>query len=517
LVRPKGQADSEAAGPAPAASPAPTGGTSRPDLGLTSGAELSPGRSPRTLAVRTLVITLVGIAVLAAFWATTEVSYLLFHSLVETTVLAVAVVVFAMSWSLRSIVPDSYATLVGLGLLCVALIQLLHLLAYKGMGVFPDADADLPTQLWIAARALTVATFLAAPFCGGGRTMHTSLAVGSFVLVTFLLLATIFWWDVFPACYVEGAGLTTFKVVSEYVIAGGFVVAAGIHVVWPRSLPRSNRLQLIAALLLSAAAEIAFTLYVGVYATPNLIGHLLMLIAVLLVYQALIQGGMNRAYGRLVAQLGAESTALAFLSSHDEMTGLLNRRGFLHTAGTLLSLAAREHRPVALFYADVEDLKKVNDTLGHTAGDALIVTAAEALSSSFRSADVVARIGGDEFAAFTVGPLTENADTVMTRLRDTLASASPPVEGVTEVRVTMGVALADPRETDLDALLSAADADMYRRRAAASAKRERSPDAGDAAGADVSRPEIGHRHAATPADASPTTDDDDQALTPSQS
>jgi len=497
LVRPRGQADDEAAGPAPADGPP------RPGLGLSSGAGLSPSRCPRTLAVRTLVTVLAGVAVLAAFWATTEVSYLLFHSLVEATVIAVAVVIFAMSWSLRRIVPDSYAALVGLGLLCVALIQLLHLLAYKGMGVFPDADADLPTQLWIAARALTVATFLAAPFCGGERTMHARLAVAGFALVTFLLLASIFWWDVFPVCYVEGAGLTTFKKVSEYVIAGGFVLAAGIHTVWPHSLRLSNRLQLIAALLLSAAAEIAFTLYVGVYATPNLIGHLLMLIAVLLVYQALIQGGMNCAYGRLVAQLGAESTALAFLSSHDEMTGLLNRRGFLHTAGTLLSLAAREHRPVALFYADVEDLKKVNDTLGHPAGDALIVTAAEALSSCFRSADVVARIGGDEFAAFTVGPLTENVDTVMTRLRDTLASASLPVEGVTEVRVTMGVALADPRETDLDALLSAADADMYRRRAAA--------------GADLSRADIGRRRAAAGADASRVTDDDDQALTPSQS
>lgn len=78
---------------------------------------------------------------------------------------------------------------------------------------------------------------------------------------------------------------------------------------------------------------------------------------------------------------------------------------------------------------------------------------------------MVTRVGGDEFAAFAVGPLAEDVETVLVRLDAALATTPPPAAGVTEVRMTMGVALADPRKIDLDGLLSAADADMYRRRA----------------------------------------------------
>jgi two-component system, cell cycle response regulator len=86
------------------------------------------------------------------------------------------------------------------------------------------------------------------------------------------------------------------------------------------------------------------------------------------------------------------------LSTRDELTGLLNRRGFFMTAEPLARLAERAGRAFVVFFADLNGLKAINDTHGHAAGDETIRDAAWVLSHTFRSADIVARIGGDEFA-----------------------------------------------------------------------------------------------------------------------
>jgi two-component system, cell cycle response regulator len=86
------------------------------------------------------------------------------------------------------------------------------------------------------------------------------------------------------------------------------------------------------------------------------------------------------------------------LSTRDELTGLLNRRGFFMTAEPLARLAERSGRTFVVFFADLNGLKAINDAHGHAAGDETIRDAAWVLQHTFRAADIVARIGGDEFA-----------------------------------------------------------------------------------------------------------------------
>lgn len=87
----------------------------------------------------------------------------------------------------------------------------------------------------------------------------------------------------------------------------------------------------------------------------------------------------------------------------DPLTGAYNRRGFELLAAHVFRSARRQHVPVSVVYLDLDGLKLVNDAQGHGAGDALIVRAAEVLSSTFRDSDVVARLGGDEFAVVLTG------------------------------------------------------------------------------------------------------------------
>jgi diguanylate cyclase (GGDEF)-like protein len=88
------------------------------------------------------------------------------------------------------------------------------------------------------------------------------------------------------------------------------------------------------------------------------------------------------------------------LAITDDLTGLLNRRGFLLMATQQLKIARRSQTPCCLLFADVDGLKTINDTLGHTAGDQLIIDTAQLLQNSFREADIMARLGGDEFVVF---------------------------------------------------------------------------------------------------------------------
>jgi len=88
----------------------------------------------------------------AALYATSLKSYVLFHSMAELFSIVIAAGIFVIAWNTRKFMPNAYLLFIGIAYLYIAFIDLVHTLVYKGMGVFPGADANLPTQLWIAGR-----------------------------------------------------------------------------------------------------------------------------------------------------------------------------------------------------------------------------------------------------------------------------------------------------------------------------------------------------------------------------
>jgi diguanylate cyclase (GGDEF)-like protein len=147
----------------------------------------------------------------------------------------------------------------------------------------------------------------------------------------------------------------------------------------------------------------------------------------------------------------------------DKLTGLYNRRGLQLIASPLLATLRRTQRPVQLLFADVDDLKTINDQHGHAAGDAAIVAAAATLRATFRESDLIARYGGDEFLVF----LSEgDAQRARVRLLDAV-TALPPMSGG-PLRLSAGVVSSESEELSLEALVTLADRAMYedkRRRA----------------------------------------------------
>lgn len=167
------------------------------------------------------------------------------------------------------------------------------------------------------------------------------------------------------------------------------------------------------------------------------------------------------------------SQALKELSFNDELTGIYNRRGFLTLADQQLELAKRLNRGFFLILFDLDYLKHINDTYGHKQGDRAIVLAAECLKKTFRSSDILGRIGGDEFAALVLQSEKEDEKAIERNFRRSLKELNTQNSAPYEVDLTLGMAYYDPSSGNgsIEALFENADQLLYAHKRARALKR----------------------------------------------
>jgi PAS domain S-box-containing protein len=245
--------------------------------------------------------TIAAVIAAVALYATNLENYVLFHSMAELFRIVIAAGIFVIAWNTRKFMPNTYLLFIGVAYLYIAFIDLLHTLAYKGMGVFPGADANLPTQLWIAGRYLEAVSLCAAPFFLGKKLRVVPLII-AFLLATALLLLSIHS-GAFPDCFIEGRGLTTFKVVSEYAISL-ILAAAIIYLRKKREYFEKPVLNLLIwSMITTIASEMTFTLYQDVYGFFNLLGHYFKIVSFYLIYAALIQTNLKKPYESLAHEI----------------------------------------------------------------------------------------------------------------------------------------------------------------------------------------------------------------------
>jgi two-component system, cell cycle response regulator len=163
-----------------------------------------------------------------------------------------------------------------------------------------------------------------------------------------------------------------------------------------------------------------------------------------------------------VAELEQAQETLRNLSLTDELTGLYNRRGFFALADQYLKTARRAKREVSLVYIDMDDLKVINDTFGHREGSRALQEIADVLRSTFRSSDIMARIGGDEFVILETYAQPNEAQSSVSRLRDNLRQLNAETGRAYQLSLSVGVAQVDRDEVPtIDALLTRGDGLMY--------------------------------------------------------
>ncbi|SFM92112.1 MASE3 domain-containing protein [Methanolobus profundi] len=228
-------------------------------------------------------------------------SFLLFHSIVEIASVVVISAVFLITWNSRHYLKNSYLLFLGVSLLFVAGIDLIHVMSYKGMNIFADGGADLPTQLWIAARYLQAISFLIAPFMLG-KVLNVHKIFSIYSVVTISILASIYH-GYFPKCFIEGSGLTQFKIISEYVIS--LILLASFIILRQHKEEFDIKVYnlLSGAIILTILAELAFTFYIDVYGFSNLVGHYFKLLSFYLIYKAIVVTSLTRPYDLLYREL----------------------------------------------------------------------------------------------------------------------------------------------------------------------------------------------------------------------
>jgi diguanylate cyclase (GGDEF)-like protein len=174
-------------------------------------------------------------------------------------------------------------------------------------------------------------------------------------------------------------------------------------------------------------------------------------------------GSLSHALVRTGNSLFELQEELRHLATEDPLTGLANRRGFDPLAQHELLVAARTRRAVALLFVDIDGLKQVNDELGHSVGDAMIVETAEVLKETIRVSDLAARLGGDEFCVLLIGDPDLDADRVVERLRESEAQHNARHGRQYRLSLSIGVSHLETgrRAVTLEELMDAADELMY--------------------------------------------------------
>jgi diguanylate cyclase (GGDEF)-like protein len=163
-----------------------------------------------------------------------------------------------------------------------------------------------------------------------------------------------------------------------------------------------------------------------------------------------------------VVELEKTNERLHSLSLTDELTGLNNRRGFMILATALLKFAKRAEHPLCLLYIDLDSLKMINDTFGHTGGDTALTKFANILTDTFRDSDVIGRMGGDEFVVLTIDARENDLMNIQARLQSNVDASNLRATPGTALAFSLGVIKVDPdAPLTMEALLSQADAAMY--------------------------------------------------------
>ena len=195
--------------------------------------------------------------------------------------------IFIIGLNARKSLENPFFMVLSISFFSIGMIDLFHTLSYEGMQIFMGYDANLPTQLWIAARYVQAISLIFATMVINKKIKYATLFIAYSVL-TFVLIVIIFL-KFFPTCYIESQGLTPFKIISEYIIIA--ILGLSIYNLHRNQDQFESKILkfLIGAIIITILSELFFTFYISVYGISNFIGHIFKIIAFFLFYKEIIQ------------------------------------------------------------------------------------------------------------------------------------------------------------------------------------------------------------------------------------
>ena len=178
---------------------------------------------------KVIVILLVFLLLCIFLYHSSLYNYLFYHSIIEIFSIIIAYGLFIIVWNSKDYNISKFLLFLGIAFFFIASLDLLHTLSYKGMNIFKGYNSNLATQLWITARYIESISILLS-FLFLKRKPNPILIFTGYLIVCGILIFLIFA-RLFPACYLEGKGLTLFKIYSEYIISAIFLVSIVLLVI----------------------------------------------------------------------------------------------------------------------------------------------------------------------------------------------------------------------------------------------------------------------------------------------
>jgi PAS domain S-box-containing protein len=274
-----------------------------------------------------IAVAAVLVVTLAILAGSRSVHYLFFHVMAELFAIVVSLSIFILTWTSSRYLASGYLIILGGAYGAIGLVDVFHTLTFRGMSLFPGVSPNYPTQFWLTARYLEAIALLCGPLFIGRKPNFFLVSAGFAAIAAAASVSVMAQW--FPATYIDGVGLTPFKVNSEYLIIA--MLIAGFILLYRARRTFAPRIffLLAASLWLAVATEFCFTRYVNFYDFTNELGHYLRFISVALAFVAVVISGVREPFDLIFREVGEHKRKLEELNqklieSEDQLTRAQN-------------------------------------------------------------------------------------------------------------------------------------------------------------------------------------------------
>lgn len=386
-------------------------------------------------------------------------TFLAAHSMMEIFAIIVAALIFFTGHGVQETVRSVRSMVLGCAFLTVALFDILHFLSYMDMPNLVTPNSPHKSILfWLCGRFAAGIGLLAYVLLPEASVARFPLRRHAWIGVLFVagalsygLLASP---HSVPAMYVTGQGQTPLKITLEWLVFGFYLAIAALLYLRRQRITNCDIESLMLALLLLAAGELFFIVYVDVTSMANLLGHLYKVFAYYFLYRAIYAEAVSRPFRQM-----------QHILSHDDLTGLPNRAAF-NDRLNLAVARARPEAPCAVLLLDLDHFQNVNDTLGHEHGDLLLVAVAGRIRASLPEAAFMARFSGDEFVILLENTSIEQAKQVGQNLLQTMTREFDIGNDRLGISASLGIVAYPTDGESASVLMRYADLALHRAKAA---------------------------------------------------
>lgn len=241
------------------------------------------------------------------FWYLSNENYLLFHSITENITVIIGFSVLLLAVGVFKFSDNYFFIYLGVTYGFVGVIDLFHAFTYKGVVILTN-DINISTQLWIMARYYESIALLISIYFLNRKVKIKTLIITNLLIVS-TILYTVFLFNVFPKCYIEGYGLTKFKIYSEYIICSIYLTTLFL-LIKNKALIGKWSYDFILSIFFKIVSELSFTLYFEVYDFPNFFGHMMKLLSFYFFYKVIFNYIILRPYTSLFLNLNSKTIEL---------------------------------------------------------------------------------------------------------------------------------------------------------------------------------------------------------------